>query len=389
MIALGAHREIDRRLTSADGREFIVRSELLSRLEPADFERWASLAEHSLEPNPFLAPGFVTALCRNLVDPDSVIVLIVADSESREWLAAGVFRESAVTSRSPLMYLESLRSDYTFLDGMLCDREQAGTAIAALLKALSAQRRWHGLRFRMLHADSPFARRLHTIAGRQGIVHFSRGETERAVISLDEPLSLDALLAACSKSRRKKLRRARRALDAMGEVRFELVAPIVGVRDFADEFLHLERLGWKGDTGTALAHNADSEAFFRETVLTFSKTRDVWFGRLLLNGRTIASTCNFRAGSTLYAFKIGWDPEFEAGMPGFWSELELACAAPRFDPSLERIDSCATPGSYVESIWPHRRTVCFESYVWSRRARVLGTVREHLCDAKRLVAATR
>lgn len=385
MVAVTAPQKLRRCSHDSCGTKLWVRTSRLSDLNAEDFRRWESLAERALDPNPFLAPSFISALCRRVVDPQSIVVLIVEGPDAECWRACGVFRESEITSTSPLVYLEALRTDYSFLDGMLVDREHSDAAIEALFYELSAQRRWHGLRMRMLHRDSPFARRFDATARRLGMVRFKRDEIERAEISLEHPITVDSLLAACSKSRRKKLRRARRVLEELGEVRFELSAPGPDEQECVDEFLGLERLGWKGEVGTALGGNPATEEFFREAVRGFCPTRDAWFGRLLLNGRAVASTCNFRAGSTLYAFKIGWDPRFEDGLPGYWSELELACAAQRYDPNLERIDSCSSSGSYVESIWPGRRIMSFESYVWSRRARVMGVVREQLSGAKRLM----
>ena len=385
MVAAIAENRFDRCSRVSGEHELAVRTALLADLTPQDLGGWASLADRARDPNPFLAPGFVSALCRRIVDPQSVIVLLVEETVTGDWLAMGVFRESDVTSTSPLMYLESLRTDYTFVDGMLVDGDRGDAAIEALLTELAQQRRWHGLRMRMLHRDSPFSRRFDDTASRIGIVRFTRDETERAEISLERPITVDSLLGGCTKSRRKKLRRARRVLEDLGTVAFDLITPGPDEQQCVDEFLQLEKLGWKGEAGTALAESSDTEAFFRDAVRAFSRTRDAWFGRLLLNGRAIASTCNFRAGETLYAFKIGWDPRYEEGLPGYWSEIELASAARRRDPSLKRIDSCSSPGSYVESIWPGRRTMSFESYVWSRRAHVMGIVREQLTGAKRLV----
>ena len=386
MIAPVTRQELRHPFTTAEGRSILVRSASLADLSHTDYQRWSSLSRRSIDPNPFLAPGFVQALCRRLVDPVSVVVLIVQDAETGDWRSVGVFRETTVRSTSPLMYLESLRTDFSFLDGLLVDQEQTDGLLDALLTALSRQRRWHGLRFRMLHRDSPLAIRLNAATERLGLFHFSRGEFERAEMPLAASTTIDSLLESCSKSRRKKLRRARRVLEGLGEVRFDLRAPRPDETDCVEEFLRLERLGWKGEVGTALAEHADAKAFFREAVRELSKTRDAWFGRLLLNGRAIASTCNFRAGSSLYAFKIGWDPEFDEGLPGFWSELELVCAARQLDPALQRIDSCSVPGSYVESVWPERRSICFASFVWSRRARLMGVVRRQLSCAKRLAS---
>ena len=114
----------------------------------------------------------------------------------------------------------------------------------------------------------------------------------------------------------------------------------------------------------------------------FASTRAACFGELMIGERVIASTCNLIAGRTLFAFKLGWDPEFARGNPGHWAEIELANAVREELPEITTIDSCSQPGSYVESVSTGSHPMASSVHVWSRRAQVLCGIRRAVQSLK-------
>ncbi len=159
---------------------------------------------------------------------------------------------------------------------------------------------------------------------------------------------------------------------------FQLQAPAPDCESPAREFLRLEQLGWKGELRTAIASRPDHEDFFLRAIRGFAAGGRAVFGELRIDDRVIASTCNLVAGSTLFALKLGWDPAFASGSPGFWSEIELASAVRSDRPDLLLIDSCSQAGSYVEAVAAGQVEMGAAVYVWSRRASALCTVRRQL-----------
>jgi CelD/BcsL family acetyltransferase involved in cellulose biosynthesis len=377
----------DRHLSaSAPVRErLVVAVRPLGELSLEDIARWKRLSTQADEPNPFQQPEFVLPLAANLLGYEGLRVLSVGDPENREWRAALVVRELAPSVGHPLARLSAVESRYSFLDSPLVDRRTARGALAALFDFLSAQRTWHGIEFRSMKRTGCQQIFLDDAATRVLAAGFEGSGWTRPMIDLDL-VRREGLLSHCSKSRRKSLTRSQRWLERQGKVGFRLRCIEPAEIEPIETFLRLESLGWKGSRGTALASRAADEKFFVEMVNALAERGDVIFGELTIDGRVVASTCNLRARDTLFAFKIGWDPEFARGNPGHWSELELATALQNAVPGIHRIDSCSSADSYLSSIYPHSYRVSPMVYTWSRRGVALWSARAQARGIKRSIS---
>jgi CelD/BcsL family acetyltransferase involved in cellulose biosynthesis len=209
---------------------------------------------------------------------------------------------------------------------------------------------------------------------------------QRAVIPVDQ-VPDDCLGTLYSKSRRKTLKRNRRRLESYGSVEFRLHRPEPGDSRAVEEFLRLESLGWKGDQGTAMATDANHARFCRELVTGFAARGQVIFGELTVDDRPVASTLNLLSGESLFAFKIGWDPEFAECSPGTLSELNLLEHCHEV-PGLNQIDSCAKPGSYVENVWPWRRKLTTGVFTTSMTGTLAASALSRVKQIKRLLRRT-
>lgn len=358
----------------------------LHQLSLEDILRWKRLAEQADEPNPFQQAEFVLPLASHLIGFEGLRVLVVHELKSGEWRAAVVVRELAASLGHPLARLAALESKYSFLDSPLVDRRTARNALAALFDWLSSQRTWHGIEFRTSKRAGCQQYFVDDAATKTLVSSFEGGIWFRPEVDL-QLTGREGLLPHCSKERRKSLMRSRRWLERQGKVSFRLRRVQPGDVEPIETFLHLESLGWKGTCGTALASRAADEKFFVAMVNALAEQENVIFGELSIDGRVIASTCNLLARDTLFAFKIGWDPQFGRGNPGHWSELELATALLQDDLGVHRVDSCSTAGSYLSSIYPHTYRVAPVVYTWSRRGIALWSARAQAREIKRSMAA--
>ncbi|MEX2108323.1 MAG: GNAT family N-acetyltransferase [Solirubrobacterales bacterium] len=119
-----------------------------------------------------------------------------------------------------------------------------------------------------------------------------------------------------SRNRRKGLRRHRRRLEEIGEVRFR-VHDGQGDRDrLLAQMYAIEASGWKGDRGTAIASQPDTQRFYT-TVASWAATRG-WLrlAFLYLDDRPIASDYALVQGGAWYSLKAGYDEEFSSFGPG-------------------------------------------------------------------------
>jgi hypothetical protein len=122
-------------------------------------------------------------------------------------------------------------------------------------------------------------------------------------------------------------------------------------------FLELEALGWKAAAGTALACRRNQESFFREFLQRRARRDGVFFSEVLSRDVVIASVAHVRSGLDGFAIKLGWDPSYERGCPGYQLKARIAeqLAMEGAEPRL--IDSCAEQGSFIDSVWPSRRRI--------------------------------
>ena len=362
----------------ADETSLRVRSVALNWLTDSDLAGWYNLLERSCEPNPFLSPDFVLPLIQHLNADAPVMMFVVESSVTGQWMAAGVFEIKAHSRLWPLKYARGLSSPYSFLDGMLIDQREGAAALTAILQSQSRRRDWHGLHFGAIRKNSELSRLLDTAGVNTDLSVYRCRDWFRACFLNRGPRTTEDILADCSKSRRKSLRRCRKRLESEGEISYRLVTPDSGSAPAVNTFLRLEQLGWKGAEGTAIACQPDHEAFFRDMIHGFARRDAVLFGELLVGGDPVASTCNLRSGPLLSAFKIGWDPAYAEGGVGLWSEVELAAAISQQHPRITRIDSSAQFGSYVESVWHDRVPMISLNCTWSHRGLALQYAGKYL-----------
>jgi CelD/BcsL family acetyltransferase involved in cellulose biosynthesis len=370
--------------SSAAATDFVLCDQSIGALSEAELAAWQRLARESDEPNPFQSPAFILAACRSgLASATEVRIISLRERQSNEWAVAGAFLGMAPSLSRPLARLRALSTRYSYLDTPLVSRRHGVGAATEFLRRVAASGEWHGCRFPTLVNGGVFAEGvLASTRGGQGY-HLSYRSWNRAGLALDR-LAPGDLLKECSKVRRKSLQRAWSRLSRMGRVEFRLTRPAPGDDRPLETFLELEHHGWKRAQGTSLLSSPRDAAFARAALSPLAETGELLFGELRVGDRVIASTCNLLAGSRLYAFKIGWHPDYQAGSPGNWSELLLADAVRAQLPQIEWIDSCSAHESHLESLWPHSVELADMVCVWSRSAAWLAHARESLRFATRL-----
>lgn len=117
--------------------------------------------------------------------------------------------------------------------------------------------------------------------------------------------------------RRSDFRRARRKADAEGAVTFELHAP--SREQFGtlfDEAMEIERRGWKGDAGTALACDPVKAAFFRDFLGRASDEGVCRIAFMRIDGKAVATQLAVEFQQRYWLFKIGFDRAFSRVSPG-------------------------------------------------------------------------
>jgi len=143
-----------------------------------------------------------------------------------------------------------------------------------------------------------------------------------------------AFEAGLDTKRRTKWARQARKLATRGGL--ETVRGADGVA----AFFEVERKGWKGARGTALADDAARLAFAQAALAAFDEAGRLDVLTLTLDGAPIAAGLVLKAGERAFYWKTAYDEAFAEASPG----VQLTLAHSRLlaaTPGLALVDSCA------------------------------------------------
>lgn len=345
----------------------------LHELEQSEIAQWKALSQAALEPNPFIEPEYICSAVPHLTDHP--VSLLVLRGEHERWRFATPVVPHRFEFGNPLPKLRALRTIHTYLNQPLVERVNPVATLTELFDGLSTQRNWHGLGFSQVVENSDLHELLNFAAATTGVVSH---ELEKRWRPAARPRTQAEILETCSKSRRRSLRKAWSNLAAQGEVSFQLRFPTPTDEDSIEKFLQLEAAGWKAEQGTALQCDEQHIRFFHKMCQRFAASSQVCFGELSLNDQLIASTCNLISGTTLFAFKVGWDQKFSDCSLGYWSEILLSDAIASSHPGIQLIDSCSDEDSYTAKLYPDQRLLTSQLFVWSRRANTVQALKSRL-----------
>jgi hypothetical protein len=212
------------------------------------------------------------------------------------------------------------------------------------------------MEFGHVSGDGPFARLL--------IDYFYQNERltcvtdcyTRALFSPGADAAQDVRDAVSPKHRRIFRSQVNR-LAKQGGLEYSTLEREDDLASWIQQFLELEASGWKGREGSAFACSEADRAFFTRVVTEAFRRGRLMMLALHLNGRPIASKCNFLSGPGAFAFRIGFDEEYARFSPGALLELENIRQL-HGRPDISWMDSCADPdNALLNRLWLQRRTI--------------------------------
>jgi len=346
------------------GGDVTVRLEPLTALEHWMLSAWEELDDDLVSGNPFLSPGFVIPAARRLSGPCPPLVLTI--EQSGDLIGLGVFEDCPRSRRLPLRHLRSWRTPHSYQDGLLLRPGCEQTALQEFWTFLSQSGHvWHGVEFPRMPEDDPVTSQLHR-ASRESSTRLLKGTCwQRASLQLNSGRECD-VVEHLSIRRARSLRRGWRQLERSGEVSFRFVNDPEQTVQSMEALLVLENMGWKGEQSTSLLAHSSGELFYREMFSQLNSRGRIAFSEIRIGDDVVASLIHLFSGETSFAFKLGWNPQYERGAPGFQLMFHTALQAGKRLEGMTLMDSCSQPGSFIEHLWPHRRTFCSRLYSTSR-----------------------
>lgn len=253
-----------------------------------DFARWRALGEGA---PPHLRPEFF-ALERPLLAHGEPLVAEAWDGDrmvgALPLLLEGRALSAMRTEHTP---------DFDFLG--------APAALASIWRALREDPRWRTLVLKNVPKDSPLATELPKLAEADACPTVVRPGARHAYFELP---GFEAKLAHKFLVNTKRLARK---LDGLALERL----PIPDRASFA-EALAIEGRAWKASAGSDIASEAEVARFYRALTRWLGRRGEASLYFLKAGGKRIAMLLAIEDGHTLYALKIGYDPEFAAYGPG-------------------------------------------------------------------------
>jgi hypothetical protein len=360
-----------------------VRLRQVAELTEMDCQSWARLEARSAEPNAFMSPHFVLPALAHLDAGASVVLMWIERSAGglKELVGVGVFRCSLGTRSFPWPHLTAYQSEHTYLGGLLVDGDSVRPVVEAIHAFLSRRGCfWTGLELPKVHVGGPLAEAIGELSAQRRQPARLLGPQERSMLTLAQ--CGEELLRDTLGKKLNEINRCMRRLEEMGQVSWHCLRGGIPAESI-DDFMRLEHLGWKGESGTSMRSTPAGEAFFRDMVARFDGDgHRALFTELRIDGRAVASTCNFVSGNMGFAFKVGWDPELRKLGPGMLNEVEFIRHARSHCSDLKSFDSGASADSFINRLWPDRRALGLLLMPASRMASVALLATQRLRESR-------
>jgi CelD/BcsL family acetyltransferase involved in cellulose biosynthesis len=326
---------------------------IFSADDPALAAAWDALAVEASEPNPFAERWYLAAAIEVLGEAASVVFVTVWDGgligmlplqrqpryaglpvgHVQNWLNHNAFLGTPMVRKGAevafwqalLRYLDGESKGALFLH--LTDMATEGPIIAALEQVCRAGNRRHAL-----------------------VHHEERALLERGVSPTEY------LEANVRGKKRKELRRQQNRLAEEGTLAFARTDGSAGLEAWIDEFLALERRGWKGENGSALDCADGTRQLFRHALHDGAKAGKLELLDLRLDGRAIAMLVNFLTPPGAFSFKTAFDEDYARFSPGVLLQIDNLALLER--DGIDWCDSCAAQDHpMIDSLWSGRRSI--------------------------------
>lgn len=316
--------------------------------------RWDALAEAAGEPNPFHESWYLLPALRALSRGGKAGILVL---ETDGFLLGLLpFTRSLSYYGHPLPHMRNWMHGNCFLGAPLVAAGAEGAFWRKLLDWADENAR-HAL---YLHLDCiPLATALHAslaeLLRTQGrpaaLVH----REERAMLA--STLTPDAYFEnALAGKKRKELRRQYNRLSELGAVTFRRERTEAGLTEWTSRFLDLERSGWKGAAGSAMACAQGTLELLREALAGAAARGRLERLSLELDGRPIAMLASFLTPPGAFSYKTAFDESFARYSPGVLLQRENLALLE--DDGIAWCDSCASPDHpMIDHLWRERRTI--------------------------------
>jgi CelD/BcsL family acetyltransferase involved in cellulose biosynthesis len=273
---------------------------------------WEALT-NSCKGEPFYRHEFIRIWIDNFAPRAKLRVLLARDGFGSLVAALPLIEERAKMLGMPVQQLSAAANDHSCRFDLIANHTDAEEAGQAFWAHLAADRSWDLLRLTDV-PEGGNAWHLYNAA-------MSVGYPVKAQESLDSPyISLPSTNAEMQTQLQSKfranLRRRRRKLEEKGHVTVERITGGIELQGKLEEGYDLERSGWKGHGGTAIAQSTPTWGFYSELARTaaYGGYLSLYFMRL--DGEPVAFQYGLTREDRYYLLKPAYSEAHAECSPG-------------------------------------------------------------------------
>jgi CelD/BcsL family acetyltransferase involved in cellulose biosynthesis len=277
-------------------------------------EEWRRLCEDGLCDEPFYRPEWVAAYIRAFA-PQAKVVVVTARVEGELRAILPLIEERALFCGVPVKKLRCAANVHSCRFDMVCARHGKGeAAVQAIWKFLAAHSGWDVIQL----SDVPEGAVLNIFVAAARLDgfpverHVSMSSPYLPLTDLDE--TKDPLALQSSANFRSIVRRRGRQLKAQGDVLLRRVTKADPQE--LQSFYDLERSGWKGKEGTAIACSEQTRQFYDEIARNGERFGYLSLFFLDFNGLPIAAQFGLTHAGRYFMPKLAFDENYRKCGPG-------------------------------------------------------------------------
>lgn len=271
---------------------------------------WDALVQRTRD-EPFYRHAFLRVWMDNFAPRTPLRILIARGVDGRLVAALPLLEARTTLYGVPVRELSATANAHSCRFDLLA--ESPVEAANALLDHLRADASWDVLRL----TDVPEGGNgwaLHQAAEAAGLP-VGRWESLQSPF-LPLPATLGELTARLHSKFKANLRRRWRKLEEKGKVTFQRIDGGPGLAAALEEGFALERSGWKGERGTAIAQDAATRGFYSELARVASYAQALRLYFLRVDGRAVAFHFALVHQGRCLLLKPGYDESLKECSPG-------------------------------------------------------------------------
>jgi CelD/BcsL family acetyltransferase involved in cellulose biosynthesis len=338
-------------------------------------DEWRELCAEGPCDQPFFRPEWIESYIRAFA-PQKRLLIVTARVNGRLRALLPLVEGRALFHGLPVRMLRSPTNVHSCRFDLAHGAGQdVPTAVRAIWQLLRERRGWDLIELRLV-PEGGASESLLSLASSDGHLTGQWKMSPGPYIGLSgQVTTMEAALKHTSSKFRYSVRRRQRKLEEEGELR--LISTTEADPTELERFYQLERAGWKGEEGTAIACTAETRKFYDGVARSATRFGYLSLYRLDCGDRTVAMHYGLTYGGRYFLLKPAYDEHFSHGAPGHVITSEvlrelLAQGAKEFDfliPQMEWKREWAT------AVRPH--TFC---YIFARSfvGRALHTYKFHL-----------